>query len=874
MSAFNFEKMTPGEQFEFRRAAQALTEREFEALKLYQPMPRQQLAHDSLSRERVVRGSNRAGKTVWAAAEVARIVTGQDPMEKMPKTNGICYCVGYDGRHIGQTMWKKLGKPGAFKIIRDQYTNRLRAFMPWIPEDMLRIKEAKPAPPMIPRRMIKEIAWELKKESQPKIVYLTNGWELHFFSGNAKPPMGVEIDLAWFDEEIPSGEWYAEIAARLVDRRGYFLWSATPQAGTDRLFDLHERAEMEAEKLIFPKTVEEFMLHIDENIHMTNAQREEFKSKLSEDDKDVRIEGEFARIHKVYPEYSAKFHEVPFREVPHTWTRFVAIDPGRQFGSALFMAVSPPTGLDANIALIYDEIYIRNCDAFQFGEAMSFKCNGQTFRAFIIDDTDARKAEAGSGITIRQQYSDQLRRVNVKSEVTNFGFEPGSDDVSGGIESVRMMLRRKTDGLQLRVMDEKVPNFLYEMKRYQYKKEAGHVTEKPRKKYDHLCFTAGTMIETSLGQRPIEKIIPGELAWTRNGYRIITDAMMTCANADVFRIEFSDGRSLVATGNHPVWVENKGWVPVDELAYLDKVSLSIDYGDQLCASAESMGNQRSSFSRGYNTGDIRSPKTDRFESIFLAEVESIFTERFGKTLMEKSRKDSMFTTLTKILSITRSETWSAYQPETISGDIGQGNLSAKSKRSILKKFVLWLLNGIEAMKERLGIANIPLRLRRIESPLSTSAKNVERSLNQKKSAEFGFATSTAKQMLGESQALTISREYARSVEPSLLSIGTPQKQHAPISAHPCFVGKVEKLASRERVFNLTVDGEHEYFANGILVSNCDCLRYLAQYPPRWHPPSKPKALDSPAYRALLAKQKRKQESEGDSTMWGPRGTLL
>ena len=33
-------------------------------------------------------------------------------------------------------------------------------------------------------------------------------------------------------------------------------------------------------------------------------------------------------------------------------------------------------------------------------------------------------------------------------------------------------------------------------------------------------------------------------------------------------------------------------------------------------------------------------------------------------------------------------------------------------------------------------------------------------------------------------------------------------------------------AGRAPVFNLTVEGEHEYYANGVLVANCDALRYL------------------------------------------------
>lgn len=31
------------------------------------------------------------------------------------------------------------------------------------------------------------------------------------------------------------------------------------------------------------------------------------------------------------------------------------------------------------------------------------------------------------------------------------------------------------------------------------------------------------------------------------------------------------------------------------------------------------------------------------------------------------------------------------------------------------------------------------------------------------------------------------------------------------------------------VYNLTVAGVHEYYANGVLVSNCDSLRYIVGY---------------------------------------------
>ena len=866
MSAFDFHKLTPGEAFEFRRVAGALVERQYESLKLYRPMPRQQLFHDSTARERIIRGGNRAGKTAAAAAEVARIVTGNDPMGRLPKAGGICYCVGFDGRHIGQTMWKKLGKPGAFKIIRDAYTKQFRAYMPWLPEDIKRSGDAKPAPALIPGRMIKEIAWELKKEQQPKIVYLVNGWELHFFSGNAKPPMGVEIDLAWFDEEIPSGEWYAEIAARLVDRRGYFLWSATPQAGTDRLYDLHERAEMEAEMNVYPRTVEEIVIHIDDNIHMTDAQRAEFKSKLSEDDKDVRIEGDFSRIHKVYPEYSSKVHEIPYREIPENWTRYVAIDPGRQRGAGLFLAVSPPTGIDANLAVLYDEIYVKDCDAFQFGEAMRIKCVNQEFRAFIIDNHEARKYDTGSGIGIGQQYSDQLKRVGVTSYLSGNGFLNGDDNLKAGIEAVRMMLRSKHDGLKLRVMAERVPNFLHEVKRYRYKRVAGNVVDEPVKKNDHLCFAAGTLIETSLGDRPIEDVLPGDQVLTRKGFCEVTDAMMTCAEAEVYRVSFSDGRSLVATGNHPIFVDGKGFVPVDCLRYSDKVSLSINYRENLCDREEITESQKSSFLTDSSIGVIRNRKTGRCEFISQGVGAFIFTEKFGNLFMGKFQKDTTFITKMKTLLTTRSRIWNVFRREIILGIIDLGRFLPRNKQNIWSVFGQWLLSGIEAMKAAHGTASIPLMRLLGESQSSTNASNAERNSSPRKLEEFDFATSIASQPLASDQVLITLKGNVCSVARNSSSISTSKR----MCVHPVVVG-VERLSRKIPVFNLTVEGEHEYFANGVLVSNCDALRYLCAYQPKWYPPPKPKSLISPAYQRLLRKREKQKAENGESSiMWGPR----
>jgi len=42
------------------------------------------------------------------------------------------------------------------------------------------------------------------------------------------------------------------------------------------------------------------------------------------------------------------------------------------------------------------------------------------------------------------------------------------------------------------------------------------------------------------------------------------------------------------------------------------------------------------------------------------------------------------------------------------------------------------------------------------------------------------------------------------------------------------VNALEKLRCKRETINLQVEGDHEYFANGILTHNCDVVRYIAQ----------------------------------------------
>ena len=484
-------KRTGVERAELTRVVHELAKRQCEALKIFEPLSHVEPFHACRAPERILRGSNRSGKTVHAAVEFSRAVVGSDPHDKYPKTNGRAFVVGATGQHIGEVLYRKLFRAGAFKMIRDEKTGVWRAFRPWEPADKLREKQAKPAPPLIPPRMVEDIAWENKKEQIPSVVRMKNGWEIRFFSSQGIPPQGSDVDLVWFDEEIVHPLWYSEVAARgTVDREGKFYWSATAQKGGPQLYEMCERAEEEKDKEN-PRVVEVFA-HINDNKFFSDEQRELFFAKLSEEERAIRIEGEFAFVSfKIYPEFDRRTHGIPWFDIPSNWTRYMVVDPGRQVCAVLFAAVPPPDYIDPDCVVLYDELYIRDSTARRFGEEVKRKSDGQEFYAFLIDHQGGRVRDAGRGLTIEEQYAEELKRQGVKSRTTGYGFTWGSTDVKAGLEKVRSCLLIRDNGKpKLLYIHDKMPNFWHEMTRYHWKRTASgmkELKEEPEKRNDHQC---------------------------------------------------------------------------------------------------------------------------------------------------------------------------------------------------------------------------------------------------------------------------------------------------------------------------------------------------------------------------------------------------
>jgi hypothetical protein len=446
--------------------------------------------HQCKASETLVIGGNRSGKSLCTFVEDAWAATGTHPIEgKYPKEGGNLVIVGANWKHIGLVVVPYLFRAGAFKIIRDAQTGMFRAFDPIL--DSERADEAKPAPPLIPPRMIKSFSWVLKSAGYLNSCELINGWTIYCFSSEGDPPQGFRASRVHIDEDLNNEAWVPEMQARLADNKGLFCWSAMPHSKNEALIGLNERAE-KAEENGNTQDIKRYVLRFLDNPHIDNDEKRKMIERWSAVGDDVlrqRSEGEFITDSiLVYPNWSMGVHgydrgSLPNGQVPDDWCRYAVVDPGHAVTAVLFGAV-PPSG---DFLLLYDELYIRNCNAIIFGQEFKRKIGEQDFYAFLIDAHGARLTDIGSGKSPQEQYIEQMRALGIRSKVTGYSFLPGADDIQAGLHAVRTMLHIRPEGTpRLRVLRGSLPNFEREMKRYKkqvtYVAGTSIVTDQPNKR--------------------------------------------------------------------------------------------------------------------------------------------------------------------------------------------------------------------------------------------------------------------------------------------------------------------------------------------------------------------------------------------------------
>lgn len=479
-----------------QRVAEELDRRGREALRVYRPGTKQEWLHRSQASQKVARGGNRSAKTLWGSVETAAfvlrraILTDSGPIPYWgPNRPTLSWVIGYDQRHIGQTLYRELFEGGKYHVLRrldasgepaldDDGIPAYETWCPWRPDHQKRIAERKPVGPLIPPREIEDVTWENKGDYVFNQVTLKNGSLIRAYSSTAKAKQGDAIDYLWIDEDIAFPKHVAEWEARLSDKKGRMIWSAFPHSGNDALFRLSNRAD-EQKHREKPDVVEEVFKFADNPFIDPEEKRKRLEG-WDDIERLARDEGEYLfELAQIY-DWSEPRHGVfskttngtdpltdlyaESNDLPEDWTRYLAIDPGTGVTAVLSIAVPPPSVADElRIAFVVDrELYLARHTFDQVAKEVKRMMGARLYESFFIDMRAGRQTAINQEKSNVEQYREAFEKAGVRSRRTQSHFEQGEDKVVD---------RRKYTGNlfqenRIRVVLDRCPHFVKEIRQY------------------------------------------------------------------------------------------------------------------------------------------------------------------------------------------------------------------------------------------------------------------------------------------------------------------------------------------------------------------------------------------------------------------------
>lgn len=275
------------------------------------------------------------------------------------------------------------------------------------------------------------------------------------------------------------------------------------------------------------------------------------------------------------------------------------------------------------------------------------------------------------------------------------------------------------------------------------------------------CVAEGELVTTARGAIPIEQVRIGDLALTRAGFRRVTDAWVVSESTSVIRI-VTDSGAVVVTPTHLVWT-HRGW----------KNAKDVVPGDSMVTCLRQMDTNPLSPapSPPSMTGTANAGTSTSAWAITSIEPAPSFTGLSGSKSTARSR------------TATRS----------ITSIAAGGTIAWRTSNSLLLQHT----NDSLARNEM-----IPPGLR-------------------------GDLNEPALALLPIGSGASLGKLSARSAEwftsaPACAPSGAGSRADPPPSAKlsQTRVLAVEKVSAPAKVYDLTIDGQPEFFAGGLLVHNC------------------------------------------------------
>ena len=493
------------------RVAKHLVGLQTEALRVFVPLPAQRRVVKTKAKRLVIRGGNRSGKTLSGAWKLADRVCEESP----GGARGCALVVSLDLSLLAKNCYEKLFEKGAFLVCKDCS----------MPCSTCRCGQgfdgrSVPAPPLIPRRLVKRIVWLDKARRIPDRVYLWTGWQIDFRSceSGREKFQGTAYGKVWVDEEGGSDEGVMnEIERGLIETDGALWWTATPLAAGVKLLEMSEKAHEEAavratridagEELAGDPRYEEIVLRTDDNTSLPKDAVAEFFAGMSEEEEKVRRGGEFLVTQGlVFREWDKTVHVVEPYRIPQDWTVYDVLDPGHAnaFG-VLFLAVKPDGDWVA-----FDEIYEARTDIPELVALWRGKLSGKSWglggeahwaQRSVIDPA-SKQVHAGMKLnSVRKQLTRAREKAQFRSFDGGFQMYCAPNAMMAGIFAVKALLNVRNqfdkgdprNGTPRLTVFNTCHHFQREIRRYRYPRapEGKSVNEVqgPIRKDDHLMST-------------------------------------------------------------------------------------------------------------------------------------------------------------------------------------------------------------------------------------------------------------------------------------------------------------------------------------------------------------------------------------------------
>lgn len=334
---------------------------------------------------------------------------------------------------------------------------------------------------------------------------------------------------------------------------------------------------------------------------------------------------------------------------------------------------------------------------------------------------------------------------------------------------------------------------------------------------DDFCFVAGTLIRTDRGNVPIEQVGVGDLVYTRSGLRRVINAGMTNPNAVTYTARFSNGLSLVATGSHPVFTEKgivafRGIMGAEVYKWKER-SLSLT-------------------ARSFTA--IQTPVKHRIVNTFnhiytlVKRGFRTYTSKYGNRIMAMFPMGVTSTTRITTITTTILSTLSAYRGRNIFANtlkLQAGAAGVPINLNTSTELELWRPNGIRVTRAGNGTVNTVNKLGWIDQKEKGNASIARLNFHRKDTIE-----NTAPICVNIARRQERVWRWLQSIVSRvrhLLRFPLQTVARFCVGAVAIEKLRVESVVEnpyRQPVYNLTVGGDPEYFANDILVHNCDAFR--------------------------------------------------